>query len=326
VFTLGDGPAFRRFTAFQSATLPAAGRAFLSQRTTLEGASRATFSDESGVMLSREANSGKTRTCETAKADDPRRLPSDIRIACAGGVTVRLADLRWAGTRPGNVFLHGEDLHLAWLDGAAGTAVPGAWQGVSMSVSCEDRVVAAQGEELDVAAVAAPVEVVRDGRFDDDGAAGRTLRLVQSGIGWPSERAVAQVGWRLPEGSAVVREGNNPCVRIDGDGASYRLIHQALPTRAFLPGEAWRLVARMRGEDIEKGDADWKTACLRWCVQAEGRVIYQTVSLPEGSSAWREYSVSVTLPPQFGDVAVEVGLNGNRGRVWIDDVRVVKEK
>ena len=326
VFTLGDGPAFRRFTAFQSTTVPAAGRAFLSQRTTYIGAARAVFSDASGVILSRDSNSGKARTCETAKATDPLRLPSDIRIACAGGVTVRLADLRWTGTRPGNVFLHGEDLHLAWLDGAAGTAGPGAWQGISMSVSCEDRVVAAQGEELDVAAVAVPVEVVRDGRFDEDGAAGRTLRLVQSGLGWPSERSVAQVGWHLPEGSARVREGNNPCVRIDGDGASYRLIHQALPTRAFLPGETWRLAARMRGEDVQKGDVDWKTACLRWCVQTEGRVIYQTVSLPEGSSAWREYSVSVTLPPRFGDVAVEVGLNGNRGRVWVDDVRVEKEK
>jgi hypothetical protein len=104
------------------------------------------------------------------------------------------------------------------------------------------------------------------------------------------------------------------------------LIHQTLATRALTPGTALRLTARMRGEEVQKGDVEWKTACLRWCVQTEGRTNYQTVSLPVGDSAWREYSVTVTLPQQFSSVAIEAGLNGNRGRVWIDDVRVTEEK
>ena len=325
VFALGEGPAFRRFTAFQSSA--ATGRAFLSQRTAFEGAARAVFSDAAGVILSRDAYTAKARTCETAKAKDPSRLPTDIRIACADGVTVRLADLRWTGARPGNVFLHGQDLHLAWLDGDTGTAGPDIWHGVSMSVSCEEDAVAMPDDAAQsIAAVAAPVGWVRDGSFDGYGASGGALRLVRSGLDWPSERAAAQVSWRLPEGAEIVREGGNPCARVDGDGASYRLIHQTLATRALTPGTALRLTARMRGEEVQKGDVEWKTACLRWCVQTEGRTNYQTVSLPVGDSAWREYSVTVTLPQQFSSVAIEAGLNGNRGRVWIDDVRVTEEK
>ncbi len=325
VFALGEGPAFRRFTAFQSSA--ATGRAFLSQRTAFEGAARAVFSDAAGVILSRDAYTAKARTCETAKAKDPSRLPTDIRIACADGVTVRLADLRWTGARPGNVFLHGQDLHLAWLDGDTGTAGPDTWHGVSMSVSCEEDAVATPDDAAQsIATVAAPVGLVRDGSFDGYGAIGGALRLVRSGLDWPSERAAAQVSWRLPEGAEIVREGGNPCARVDGDGASYRLIHQTLATRALTPGTALRLTARMRGEEVQKGDVEWKTACLRWCVQTEGRTNYQTVSLPVGDSAWREYSVTVTLPQQFSSVAIEAGLNGNRGRVWIDDVRVTEEK
>ncbi|HRR34500.1 MAG TPA: alpha-amylase family glycosyl hydrolase [Kiritimatiellia bacterium] len=326
VFTLGEGPAFRRLTAFQSTTVPAAVRAFLSQRTVFEGASGAMFRDAAGVILSREANRSQARTCETAKAEDPLRLPDDVRIACGDGAAVRLADLKWIGTRPGNVFLHGEDLHLAWLDGASGKVRPGVWHGVSMSVSCGDDVAAARGEARGIAACSASADVVQDGGFDEYEAAGGMLRLVQSGGGWPTERAASQVSWRLPEGCVGVREGDNPCLRIEGDGVSYRLIRQTLLPQAFLPGETWRLTARMRAEAVQKGDVDWKTACLRWCVEAEGRVSYHSVSLPEGDSAWREYSVPVTLPQQFDGIAVEAGLNGNRGRVWIDDVRVTKVK
>ena len=59
------------------------------------------------------------------------------------------------------------------------------------------------------------------------------------------------------------------CTR-HGDGASYRLIHQTLATRALTPGTALRLTAGMRGEEVQKGDVEWKTACPRWCVQTEG--------------------------------------------------------
>ena len=102
-------------------------------------------------------------------------------------------------------------------------------------------------------------------------------------------------------------------VRVD-DGASCRLIHQTLATRARREP---RLTARMRGEEVQ-GDVEWKTACLRWCVQTEGRTNYQTVA--GGGQRVARYSVTVTLPQQFSSVAIEAGLNVT-GRVWIDDVK-----
>ena len=37
-----------------------------------------------------------------------------------------------------------------------------------------------------------------------------------------------------------------------------------------------------------------------------------------------DLEVLLTVPEKADSVAVEAGLNGNRGQVWIDDVRIEK--
>jgi len=86
----------------------------------------------------------------------------------------------------------------------------------------------------------------------------------------------------------------------------------------------WRLTARVKAAGVQKEELSWKTACLRWSLQAGERVSYATASLPAGDCDWREVSVEMTVPAGLSGVSAEAGLNGNRGRMWIDDVRLEK--
>jgi hypothetical protein len=70
----------------------------------------------------------------------------------------------------------------------------------------------------------------------------------------------------------------------------------------------------------------WKSACLRWGLSVDGRTEYRSASLPTGDWEWREVSVDVTVPERLGGISVEAGLNGNAGRVWIDDLRISEVK
>ncbi len=318
-YTFGDGAAFRRTCAFNAAGLASADSAFLSLIATTEGAEHVAFADAAGEFLTGERGDGKARYAQTAKGPDPKRLPSDIRIRAADGGVLRLADVAWLGVRPANVFMHGRDLHAAWMDGKPDNSGVGQWNGMSMSMACGEGPVAA-GEEVPLAQTA-PAELLRDGGFERAEGGGTVLLLARRAL---PQAEQAQAAWQMPKGAEVVAAGGNRCVTIEGDGAEYRLIRQALPAAALPAGSTWRLTARLKGAGIEKADAGWKTACLRWGVQAGGRNDYAAVSLPFGDSDWRELSVEMTVPAGASGIMVEAGLNGNKGRVWVDDVRVEK--
>jgi hypothetical protein len=130
----------------------------------------------------------------------------------------------------------------------------------------------------------------------------------------------------MPEGVEVVSGDHGLCATVVGDGKSYRLIHQSLSVRDFSAGSVWRLTARMRGVGVEKGDAAWKNACLRWVVSVNGQNRFETAGLVFGDSEWRAVSVDLTVPSAVSGIAVEAGLNGNAGRVWVDDIRVSEIK
>ena len=324
-YTFDDAPAFRRTCAFNAESASLAPFAFLSQMMHTEGVDRAVFADAAGDFLKGERGDGKARYVQTAKAADPKRLPAEIRLSDATGELLRLGDLVWFGAKPANVFLHGGDFHIAWMDGQPDNGGAGQWSGVSMSVACGVALSAARG------AVPVPQaqtmrtepELLRDSGFEAAESGG--LTLLRSGLTLAPGEQERRLAWQLPTGAAVVSEGGNRCATVDGNGAEYRLIRQALSPQAFPAGSKWRLSARLKSAGVEKGDQGWKTACLRWTLQAGGRSEFVTVSLPFGDSDWREVSVEMTVPAGLAGISVEAGLNGNKGRVWVDDVRVEKK-
>ena len=46
--------------------------------------------------------------------------------------------------------------------------------------------------------------------------------------------------------------------------------------------------------------------------------------MSQGDSPWQTWEALLTVPEKADSVAVEAGLNGNKGQVGIDDVRIEK--
>lgn len=318
-YAFDDGAAFRRACAFNASSASAASFAFLSQILRTEGASRAVFADGAGEFLRAERGAGNARYAQTAASADPKRLPREIRLSDDAGELLRLSDLVWDGTKPANVFLHGQDLHLAWMDGAPDNSGAGQWNGVSMSVSCGASPAAARDAAPLPQKSAARAELLRNGGFETAESAQAVLLLARSPL---ARAAAATADWQLPKGGSLVTADGRSCALVEGDGREYRLLRQTLNPKDFPAGSRWRLSASMKGAGVEKADQGWKTACLRWTLLSAGRSDFATVSLPFGDCAWRDVSVEMTVPKGVTAVSVEAGLNGNKGRVWIDDVRV----
>ena len=317
-YTFGGGSAFRQTLAFNASGMPHGDSAYLAYLLHVGDAERVAFADAAGEFLTGERGDGKTRYAQTAKSVALQRVPTDIRICDTNALVLRLGDMTWFGAKPANVFMHGGDLHLAWMDGKGAASKVGEWSGVSLSVAFGTDPVAPRKEVPLVQGERAGL--LRDGGFDRD--ENDVPVLARSGLVLQQASKSRPWAWQLPNGAEVVTESSSRCMLIEGDGKEYRLLRQVLPAQAFPAGSKWRLLARMKGADVEKSEVGWKTACLRWSVDAAGRHDYQTVSLPFGSNDWREWSVDMTVPEGLSGVVVEAGLNGNKGRVWIDDVRV----
>lgn len=320
-YTFGDGPAFRRTCAFNAEALSGADTAFLSLLTNVEGAERVAFADAAGEFLAGARGDGKARTAQTAKAADPMRLPRDVRVFGPTELALRLSGLAWFGQKPANVFLHGADLHVAWMDGKPDNGGAGRWNGVTMSVSCEEGADAPADEPPLALGGGAPL--LRDGGFEAAEQGG--LRLAGSGLELPQPECDRRMAWQLPAGAAYTLENNSRCVVVTGDGKEYRLVRQALPAQAFPAGSVWRLTARVKAAGVQKADLSWKTACVRWGLRVGERGTYETASLPFGDSDWREVSVEMTAPAGLTAVTAEAGMNGNAGRIWVDDVRIERK-
>ncbi len=319
VYTMGDGPAFRYTSAVKTEVASTASYAFLSLLLRTSGVKSVAFADADGEFLTGERNDGSDRFAQLARSEAPQRLPTDIRLYDADGVMLRLGDMAWFGTKPDNVFMHGEDLHLAWMDGVPDSETAGQWSGLSCSVACQDTM--ATGADPVPLTPDRQAELLSSGQFNASDAS--DVMLLSTGQTLPQGRGSAEA-WELPPGAEYTDDNGNRCVTVEGDGQSYLLIRQAVPVQAVEPGSKWRLTARMKGLAVERGDIGWKTACLRWSVSAEGRTTYATVSLPSGDSPWQTWEVLFTAPEKMESLAVEAGMNGNRGQVWIDDVRIEK--
>lgn len=324
-YTFDEGAAFARTCAFNSMSARKGG-AYFALRTRVEGTESVTFIDGSAPFLSGQPDGGRTRYAETAKAKDARQLPTEIRVETTGGSLLLLKEISWFGAKPANVFMHGSDLHLAWLDGEGGDIAAQAWAGVSMNIVGGDGAGSIKGAAWPFPVEERPAALLYNGDFEGESSADGGLRLLQSNRVLPVQQPRGQAGWHLPEGATIEDVGGNNVAVVVGDGEAYRLIRQGVDTRAFKPGTTWKLSARMKGTGVQRGDVDWKAACLRWAVSVDGRMEYKSATLSFGDWEWRDVSVDFTVPEGLKSLSVEAGLNGNAGRVWIDDVRISEVK
>ena len=283
-YTLGDGPAFRYACAVKTEDVSTSSYAFLSLLLKTGGVKSVAFADADGVFLTGERADSSGRFAQLAHSPAPQRLPTDIRLSDADGLTLRLGEMAWFGAKPDNVFMHGEDLHLAWMDGKPDNRTAGQWRGLTCCVACEDTIVA--GADPLPLVVDKRTELLSSGGFEASDSSDAIL--LSSGQKLPRGRG-GHDAWAMPPGAEYIVEDGSRCVTVEGDGQSYRLIRQAVPVQTLEPGSTWRLSARMKGLGVEPGDVSWKTACLRWSVSSGGRTTYTTASLPQGDSPWQTW-------------------------------------
>ena len=86
---------------------------------------------------------------------------------------LRVGEMAWFGDKPDNVFMHGDDLHLAWMDGKPDNRTAGQWRGLTCSVACDDTMVV--GTEALPLVCDRPAELLRNGDFDSSDSFGAIL-------------------------------------------------------------------------------------------------------------------------------------------------------
>ncbi len=276
------------------------------------------------VMLSdgrplMEGDSAPQRTAETKNFHNILNINEIRLLNNDDSLRLRFADIHWqASVPPANVFLHGSNFFIAWHDDTPPTNdVFGQWRLFSACLTTEDH--GGKSPEMPSFATVATVSkrtVLQNFGFEEHTENQWVEKIVQ----FFSDSLV----WSMPNGATVdsttVHNGKN-AIRIDGADGEYRLIRQHLPLSLLPPGSVWRLSCWVKSDGIAAGSIDWMHGTLRFTLVRSGKgAEYQpAANFPNEPFDWRPFSVELTIPEGLESIAVAAGLNGNRGRVWLDD-------
>jgi len=321
-----DAPGFRLTCAVKPEAGPRGARAFLSWCIAVPGAQRFTFLRNGRPAASGNVGDGARRAFESR--DLPTAgLPDVVRLQGEDGhVLFALTDLRSGGARPvGNAFVRGGRFFLAWYDGTPDPGGVGEWSWFTAMIAlggarcdplgpptCELRNVPARASR----------PLLRSPGFERS-ASGLPVFLergiVLPGIHAPRVWQAPHIGGRLV---TDVVHGGRVAAFVENNTGGYLLWTQELPVGAMPPGSRWRLSAWVRGENIVRGTPAWKVGTVRFTMVVDGKVRYVSCRGLTGTFDWRPAGIEATLPRGVQKVMVQLGLNGSRGRMWIDDVRL----
>lgn len=136
--------------------------------------------------------------------------------------------------------------------------------------------------------------------------------------GWFSFQHAGPVSYKFSV-DATERHSGERSLRVDNSGPEiYGAIAQGLDARP------WRgKVARLSGW-VKTRDADDGGAVLTLLALQTGAMLAQNF-MPDapikGTTGWKRYTITLTLPPGTDKVEVGLMLHG-RGAVWLDDVEL----
>lgn len=292
--------------------------AFLAWKTVIPHAQRFAFfrqSERLGEWLCDE----KQRDGETAKSGI---IPDAITVTEADGrVLASLTGLRFhAPSLPRNIFMHGKQLFLAWLDGSERIAVR-QWHEAAMHITVS--AISRKGTAPRFEPLKKPESAgVLDPSFETADAEVFALSQGQ----WLRFGAPKETGWVIPSGGSITAETartGKRCAKVVNTTGDYALFTQYLPLTQFPPGSRVRLSAWLKGENIRRGDQGWKAASLDLSIQhRDGQWEHKPVAVLDGTFHWREVAGVVDIPDDAIALMVRVGINGGTGVLWVDDVQV----
>jgi glycosidase len=327
-YTLDDSDTFGFAWAVRARNASQGKRVFVAMQQRLNECASIEFLHGGKIIASGQAS--KQREAETKKLSNAP-LPDAIVLRDHNGAArMHYAQLHWEGQRPENLFIHDHAMYLAWHDGDKADAEVGQWRRASAWIAPGDSrathaATAIPGLQLPALA-AAELGLLSDPGFEHSSLSSWYRRTVQL-QGRTSS-------WRVPAGGGLcsdrVRSGQAAACVVGADG-EYRLFSQALSTKPFKAGETWRLSCWARGEDIVPGKDGWMAAIIRFAAQEkqdDGRssTRYGETKMPMGSFAWQQFVVEWMVPDNLASLSVQAGLNGNKGRLWLDDLQLERIK
>jgi hypothetical protein len=257
------------------------------------------------------------RTGETKKLGV---LPDEVEFVDGRGQTLaRLTDLQFAPSSPSNLFGHGKRFFIAWLDGDE-NIVPRQWHEGAMLITVGSQLAKPLAMKFERAGAEGESGVV-DPSFEAAGS--EVYALAQKD--WLRFGVSKLMAWSIPSGGSITTETaktGRRCAKVVNTTGEYTLFTQRLSLAQFPPNSKVRLSAWLKGENIKRGDQNWKAATLDLSVQRkDGRWEHKAVAFLDGTFDWRKVEGVVEIPSDAVALMVRVGLNGATGILWIDDVQ-----
>ena len=220
---------------------------------------------------------------------------------------------------PANVFLHNKQFFIAWHDGPPPeNDAYGQWRFFSMLIC--------PGGYSSPDAVAPPfpsfakqtptkLSALQNPDFEENADRQWFREIVQF---FPESTA-----WKLPNGSSfdtTTAHSGKTSLRIEGNDGEYRLVRQFIPLPMMSVGSVWKASCWVKSDNIQPGSVGWMNGTLRLELFQEGKPVeYRSIAFPREAFDWQQFTVELTVPEGLTNVSIAAGLNGNRGKIWIDD-------
>ena len=329
-YTLDDkSPSFRMSWGIRPHAAPVGKSAFLGLLVPLPDVGRATYrlggkvvNASGGVSPVRDGDTGKVPVPPGRgwqfRSLGPGIVPDRIDLAGEGGPLLQVSELRCGGIPLSNGFVNGKQFFLTFYDGPPSAEGQGQWRWASAVWTPGSAAPVAIGDPPPPPAKAVTAAILEDPGFEETTAS----QPVSLRTGQPLPGAQTTCAWTIPVGgklvAAPVHSGQSAAEVVNTRG-EYLLWRQPLVAARFASASRWRLSAWVKGEAIRPGNAGWKVGVLRFAV-AGGRTQYVSCPPLSGTFDWRRVSVDLTIPAAMQGLAVEAGLNGATGKMWIDDV------
>ena len=309
---------FRMRSAVRPAGNATGERAFLALCLPTPNLKTFRFERDGRLIAEGDVGDGSKRAFQIANMGTPV-VPDRILIGDGTRTLHQLTDIRCGKGHIDNVFIHGTQFFLTFLDTKEPPAVAEHWRWLDATVTPGDATPTtippfpALEDEIPAAGL------LRHGSFEIP-----RVQPISQLTQTPLPGLAPNTSWRLPTGGRLVADDartGQMGAETGGLKGNYRLWRQELPTDRFPVGSRWRLTAWAKGKDLVAGDISWQVGVLRFAVTTEKT---QYVSCPSllGTFDWQQIRLEWTVPPGLKSLATELGTNGCAGTIWFDDVQL----
>jgi hypothetical protein len=317
-YRFAKGNSFRMRYAVRPLGNASGERAFLALYLPTPGLKTFRFEKDGTVIAEGTIGDSKPRAFQIADMETPV-VPDRIVIGDGERTLYQLTDIRCGDGHIDNVFVHGTQFFITFLDTKTPPAVSGTWRWIEATVTPGDAAPSPVASLPEMPADTRSEVLLRDGSFESS-----VGQLLSATTGSALPVTASGSAWQAPRGGQLVSDPTHTgrlAAEVEGAKGDYRLWQQSLATSRLPEGSVWRLTAWVKGRDVAPGDISWQVPVIRFAVLTD-KMTYVSSPPVKGTFDWRKVEVELTIPPALSSLVVQLGQNGSSGTLWIDDVKL----